>query len=122
MWKTEPKDPGDVILDRLLERTLQGEIISFDEWIDDMEELDDLPEVELTKDDLHQASVVRNDFIGRLSKHGLSRRDLSRGFSAKVIVLCKSIFCNCHIGKRCFFHFQYDSRKILSSDEHRLPE
>lgn len=43
--------------------------------------------------------------IQHVELHPASRRDLSRGFSAKVIVLCKSIFCNCHIGKRCFFPF-----------------
>lgn len=72
MWSGEFVDSGDELLEKLTARTLQGEIISFDEWIDAMEELEEVPDVEPTADEIQSASAARNDFFVRLSRAGLS--------------------------------------------------
>ena len=79
MLRLDPNDPAD----RLLLKELHGEIVSFNEWLDAMEDLEDEPDCTqilqergLRREDvLRDAKVFRGDFHARLKARDIPADD-----------------------------------------------
>ena len=79
MLRLDPNDPAD----RLLLKELHGEVVSFNEWLNAMEDLEDEPDCTqillergLRREDvLRDAKTYREDFHSRLSGRGLPADD-----------------------------------------------
>lgn len=68
-------DHGDTVLDPLIQRTLQGEIIPFDEWLEAEYALEEEPDIAPTTADIEEAQAFRSNFLGRLDDMGLDPND-----------------------------------------------
>lgn len=63
----------DTVLDPLIRRTLQGEVIPFDEWMEAEYALEEEPDVVPTQADVQAAKDYRADVLKRMKSFGLSR-------------------------------------------------
>ena len=64
-------DPYEKLLDEMMSRTLQGEVIPFDEWLDAMDELSEEPERVPTAAEIEEAEAARLSFQERVKEFGL---------------------------------------------------
>ncbi len=65
----------DTVLDPLIERTLAGEAVPFDEWMEAEYALEEEPDAVPTAADIREAAEARADFLKRLGSFGLSPDD-----------------------------------------------
>ena len=64
-------DPYEEILNQMLRRTMRGEVIPFDEFLDNLEDLEEEPEETPTPEEGQQAAQARERFQGELRLWGL---------------------------------------------------
>jgi len=71
MKKLFEPDYGDAVLDPLIQRTLEGEVIPFDEWLEAEYALEAEPDIEPTEVDIQAAREALADFLQRMDRFGL---------------------------------------------------
>ncbi len=68
----KPSDPYEKLLKDMMERTLNGEVIAFDEFLDAEDELSEEPDSPPSKKDIQEAIDGKAWFLSELRKFGLS--------------------------------------------------
>ena len=71
MKKLFEPDYGDAVLDPLIQRTLEDEVIPFDEWLEAEYALEAEPDIEPTEVDIQAAREALADFLQRMVRFGL---------------------------------------------------
>lgn len=77
-------DHGDAVLDPLIRRTLDGEAIPFDEWMEAEDALSDEPDAVPTAEEIQAAADARADVLKRMEMFGLPLDDRFR--------LCENLY------------------------------
>ena len=77
-------DHGDRVLDPLIARTLKGEVIPFDEWLEAEYSLEEEPDIIPTASDMLGAQETRMDFLKRAERFGFPLNDRFR--------LCEALY------------------------------